>query len=75
MSLISQIVLALIGFAAAFFEAKAKGGDTSSATIAKALRNALDEINKAANARQTAADAARRDPAGVLRDNDGWRRD
>ena len=41
----------------------------------KALRNALDEINKAIAARQTAADTARRDPAGVLRDDDGWRRD
>ena len=75
MSLISQIVLALIGAAAAYFEAKAKGGDDSSGAIAKALRNALDEINKANAARQTAADTARRDPAGVMRDDDGWRRD
>jgi hypothetical protein len=74
-SWVGQIVLALIGLGVAYFEARAKGGDTSSATVSKALRNALDEIDKANAARQGAADAARRDPAGVLRDDDGFRRD
>lgn len=75
MSWIGQIVLGLIGLGVAYFEAKAKGGDQSSATVSKALRNALDDIDKANTARLAAADVARRDPAGVLRDDDGWRRD
>jgi hypothetical protein len=72
---IGKIILALIGLGVAYFEARGQGGDQSSATISKALRNALDEIDKANAARLAAADAARRDPAGVLRDDDGWRRD
>jgi hypothetical protein len=75
MTLVGKIVLALVGLAVAYFDARAKGGDTASATVSKALRNALDEIAKADAARLAAADAARRDPAGILRDDDGWRRD
>lgn len=75
LSAIGQIILALIGMGAAYFEAKAKGGDKSSAIVSKALRNALEEIDQANAARRAIADAARRDPSGVVRDNDGFRRD
>lgn len=56
-------------------EQKAAGDAGEAKIIAGALSNAMAEIDRARKARLAARDDARRDPAGVVRDDDGFRRD
>lgn len=70
------LVIAKIALGIVQWREQKAGNDAAGAKIiAGALTNAMAEIEKARKARLAARDDARRDPAGVVRDDDGFRRD
>jgi hypothetical protein len=73
-ALLTALVKLVAGVAA--WRAERGAADAAEARImSRALHGAMVEIECAKAARLAARDAARRDPAGVLRDDDGYRRD
>ena len=74
----AQVLLGLIqlfGGLVKFLDAKQMLQAGGALVVADALKGQADEIAKAQKARDDVRAAAARDPASILRDNDGFRRD